>query len=77
MSKSVTFCMRCPECDDDIDDIEASVYIGSRREHFWGAPVTVDESECEIESIPDCPTCKKQTVSEYDASEYYWYSVHC
>ena len=63
--------MRCPECDDDID-IDAWVYIGSRRENFWGAPVSVDESECEIDSIPDCPTCKKQTIDEYHAIQHFW-----
>ncbi len=76
MSTYRSFSMRCPECDDDIDDIEASVHIGSRTERFWGAPVRVDESECEIESVPDCPTCKKQTIHEDVAAEYYWDCVH-
>jgi hypothetical protein len=75
-SFSTSFHMTCPECDDDIDDIEATVYVGSRSEEFWGASVRVDESECEIGSVPDCPTCKKQTISEDAASEHYWDRVH-
>jgi hypothetical protein len=75
-SRSTSFCMRCPECDDDIDDIEADIYIGSRTEHFWGAPCRVDESECDITSVPDCPTCKRQTVSEDAAQEHFWDCVY-
>lgn len=71
-----SFSMTCPVCDDDVDDIEAEVYIGSRTEHFWGAPVRVDESECDIVSIPPCPTCGKVTVDSDVAAEYYWDSVH-
>lgn len=63
--------MRCPECDDDIE-ITAWVTISKRTEHFWGAPCSVDESECDVDSIPDCPTCKTQTVDEYDAAEHFW-----
>lgn len=72
MKHTTSFCMKCPECDDDIDDIEVSVYVGSRTEEFWGAPCTVDESECEILTIPSCPTCEKQTVGEYAAEERFW-----
>ena len=71
-----TFSMTCPVCEDDIDDIEVSVHRGSRTEHFWGAPVRVDESECEVEMIPECLTCKKQTIDEDSAAEYYWNRVH-
>lgn len=76
MSRSVSFAMQCPECDADVDDIEVSVHVGHRTEHFWGAPVRVDESECEVETIPKCPDCKRQTIDEGHAIDYYWDRVY-
>ena len=70
------FSMLCPECDSEIDDIEVSVTVGHRTEHFWGAPVKVDESEAEVESIPECHVCKRRTIDEGFAIDYYWDRVH-
>ena len=67
-----SFSMQCPECETDIDEIEISVSEGSRTENFWGSSVRVDESEAEIDSIPKCPDCNKQTVEEDAAVEYFW-----
>jgi hypothetical protein len=67
-----TFSMTCPECEGDVDGIEAWVSTGSRVEHFWGAPVRLSESECDVETIPACCECGKQTVDEEAAAEHYW-----
>ena len=68
----MTFAMQCPLCEADVDDIEVSVSEGSRTEHFWGAPVRLDESECEIDVIPPCPDCGKVTIEAEAAAEFYW-----
>lgn len=70
------FSMPCPKCEAQVEDIEATVTIGSRTEHFWGAPVSVDESECEIESVPDCPECDRTTIDPDRAAEFYWDKVY-
>jgi rRNA maturation protein Nop10 len=67
-----TFDMQCPECGGDIEEIVASVSTGSRTERFWGAPVRLEESECDVETIPACCECGKQTVDEEAAAEHYW-----
>jgi hypothetical protein len=68
----MTFAMQCPECEADVDDIEVSVTEGSRTEHFWGAPVSVDECECEVDHIPECDECGKRTIEPEEAEQHYW-----
>ena len=71
-----TFSMPCPTCEADIDDIEATVTTGHRTEHFWGAPVRIDEGECDVHSIPACPECERKTIEADEAAEYFWDKVY-
>lgn len=71
----MTFAMQCPDCEGDVDGIEAIITHGSRTEHFWGAPVNMDESECEILSIPTCDGCGNGTIDDAAAAEHYWGQV--
>ena len=71
----MTFSMPCPECAADVEDIEATVASGSRIEHFWGAPVRLEESECEIDAMPKCPECGRKTIADEEAVEFYWSRV--
>ncbi len=71
----VVFSMLCPECDDEIVDIEVEASSGSRTENFWGARVRVDESECEVDVLPPCDTCGEVTVSEDEVIDHYWMKV--
>lgn len=69
------FSMPCPICGCEVDDIEATVTRASRTEHFWGAPVSVDESECRIENVPECPECG-ETIEPEVAADFYWDRVY-
>lgn len=70
------FSMPCPTCETDVDDIKATVTEGHRTEHFWGAPVSIDESECEVDSIPECPDCGRRTIDPDEAADYFWDKVY-
>lgn len=69
---SVTFSMPCPECDADVDDIEGTYTECWGREEFWGAPVVTDESEFEVDHIPECPSCKRVTLDPGVVSDWFW-----
>lgn len=67
-----TFAMECPVCDDEIEDIEGAYIEARGREEFWGQPVTTDESEFEVETIPPCPSCGRVTLTPEQVAEHFW-----
>lgn len=66
------FTMRCPVCGGDVEDIEGTFTEGARTEVFWGAPVFLDESEFDVETIPACERCGKVTVTVDAAENWFW-----
>lgn len=67
-----TFSMQCPVCDGEVEDIEGT-YIECRgREEFWGRPVATDDSEFEVDHIPECPTCRRVTLDPAAVSDWFW-----
>ena len=44
----------CPECDDQLEDIEVEVTGSTMREEYWGRPVSWSEIEVEVPSVK-CP----------------------
>lgn len=70
---SVTFSMPCPECDADVDDVEGTYTECYGREGCerlgYGS---VDDSEFEVDHIPECPTCKRVTLEAGAVSGWFW-----
>ena len=72
MSATVVFSMTCPECDEEVHDIEVLYTEVHGSEEFWDRPVTTDDSEAEVDNVPDCEKCGKQTITDDKALDHFW-----
>lgn len=75
-SPNVTFTMPCPKCSGEVGGIEGEFIDGHGWEELWGRPVRVDESEFELWSVPACPECGKRSVSDGQATDWFWDQIY-
>lgn len=69
---NVTFSVQCPDCDEDVEDVEVEYTECYGREEFWGAPVRTNDSEMEVLVIPKCPRCNRVTVTDEAVTQQFW-----